>query len=72
MASVKITLKEESRWEAIDMRKRRGIETPEDFEGPQFDDVLDFGVEDGFACVSLKDVRYCYPVSGIARIALYK
>lgn len=72
MASVKITLKEEFRWEAIDMRKLRGIETPADFEGPKFEDVLEFGVEDGFACVSLEDVKYCYPVNSIARIAIYK
>lgn len=72
MTAIKITLKPEPLAQAVAWRTARGIEVPENFEGPKFDDVKDFAVDEGFAWVQLEDVKYCYPVDSIARIAFYK
>lgn len=69
---VKITLKEDERQAAIRMRRQRDIETPDNFEGPDFHGALDFKVEDGFVVVLLDEALYAYPVESVARYAIYE
>lgn len=69
---IKITLNATARAEAVAMRKVRGIETPDDFEGPVFDNVELSDITDGFFAVKLATgERYAYNVNTIARIACY-
>lgn len=69
---LKITLEEGARWAAIEARGRRGIETPEDFEGPDFQDIMGYQISSEWVAVSLKDgTTYAYPKSSIARIKHY-
>lgn len=69
---LKITLTEDARWSAMNMRHIRGIETPEDFEGPDFQDIMGYQISAEWVAVSLKDgTTYVYPKSSVARIKHY-
>ena len=69
---VKITLTEEARKSAIEMRKLRGIPTDADFEGPDFSKVESTYSDVNFFVVKLMDqTEYMYPLGSIARIAKY-
>lgn len=69
---LKITLTEDARWAAMNMRQLREIETPEDFEGPDFKDIMGYQISSEWVAVSLKDgTTYAYPKSAIARIKHY-
>lgn len=71
---VKITLNKESLEQAKAMRRMRGMEIPENFEGPDFFGVSEHGTDQSncFYGVQLKDgISYLYPISSIARIAEY-
>lgn len=68
----KITLNPDALHSAIEMRIKRDIPTPDDFEGPIFQAVREVRLDGGFVQVHLDagDV-YAYPVGSIARYALY-
>lgn len=69
---LKITLSYGPRTDAADMRKLRGIETPVDFEGPDFQDIMGYQISSEWVAVSLKDgTTYAYPKDSIARIKHY-
>lgn len=69
---IKITLNAAARAEAIAMRNLRGIPTPDDFEGPDFDNVVLVQVSQGFLHVELETgVTYSYNSNSVARIANY-
>lgn len=69
---LKITLEYSARQDAIDMRNLRGILTGDDFEGPDFKDIMGYQISSDWVAVSLKDgTTYAYPKSSIARIKHY-
>lgn len=69
---VKITLNHVARAEAIVNMRMRGMEIPNAFEGPVFENVKDSVVDVGFFSLELEDgTMYAYPVSSIARLARY-
>lgn len=69
---VKITLHHANREEAKLMRQMRNMETAVDFEGPDFTEVVEDQLSNGFYTVCLVDgTTYSYPVASIARIARY-
>ncbi len=69
---VKITLTPQALFSCLETRARRGMETPEDFEGPDFDKVDSADFVGKFLEVSLScGTRYYYPEDSIARIAVY-
>lgn len=69
---VKITLNHVAREEAKATMRMRGMEIPNAFEGPVFENVKDSGVDSGFFTLVLEDgSMYGYPVSSIARLARY-
>lgn len=77
---VQLTFTKEARLAAIEMRKLRGIGTPEDFEGPLFECATAF-VEGQFLRVntwdSLEDFKACRPAEAqynyaLSNIARYK
>lgn len=71
MKSIKITLKPEEREAAIHMRAVRGLGTPVDFEGPDFQNAVDFVLSDDYVHVKLTDgTVYLYPHASIARIRI--
>ena len=69
---VKITLNHVAREEAMATMRMRGMEVPNAFEGPVFENVRDSVVDVGFFSLELEDgTMYGYPVSSIARLARY-
>lgn len=69
---VKITLEGFARNAAKEMRTLRGIETPDDFEGPVFDNVKNLHIHDRWVVVDLEDgTEYFYPAVTVARVASY-
>lgn len=70
--NLKITLNSDALWEARNMRELRKIETPEDFEGPDFKDIMGYQISGEWVAVSLKDgTTYVYPKGSIARVKHY-
>lgn len=54
------------------MRKLRGIHTPDDFEGPDFAEVSQVQISEGFLhVVLLTGETYSYNSNSVARIASY-
>lgn len=69
---VKITLNAEALEAALNMRKLRNIDTPHDFEGPDFSKVESTYSDGNFFVVKLMDqTEYMYPLDSIARIGKY-
>jgi hypothetical protein len=69
---VKITLTQYHREQAVTARLKRGIETPADFEGPEFHAAQDVGTDAVYLKVKLDDgTVYLYPHTSIARVGLY-
>lgn len=72
---VKITLNKEQLEQAKEMRRLRNIPTTDDFEGPVFENVKDYGIDSSknFYGVMLEDgTSYLYPITSIARVAEYQ
>lgn len=69
---VKITLKPAARFQALKQREARGIETPDGFEGPEFENVKGWELNAVGILVDVGDTRYFYPIDTIARVAEYK
>lgn len=69
---IKLTFNRDSLWEARHMRELRKIETPDDFEGPDFKDIMGYQISGEWVAISLKDgTTYVYPKTAIARIKHY-
>jgi hypothetical protein len=70
---VKITLNPYNREQAVTMRLKRGVETPADFEGPEFTNARGVVSTDmAYLKVHLDDgTMYLYPHTSIARVGLY-
>ena len=69
---VKITLTPYQREQAVNMRLKRGMLTPDTFEGPVFEDVAEF--DDGEHYLKVKTAGgdvYLYSHGSVARVAIY-
>lgn len=71
-SNVQITFKQDALAAAIAARSIRGIETPDDFFGPDFKDIKGYQVAGPmFVVQTKKDEQYIYPLDSIARIKTY-
>lgn len=70
---VKITLTQYHREQAVNMRLKRGLPVPENFEGPEFDSVKDVRSDPHYVLIMLESGdNYMYPHNSIDRVALYQ
>lgn len=71
-ANLKITYQFDVQRDAGYAMEKRGILVPDDFEGPDFKDIIGYQVNQNWLAVSTKDgSTYVYPASSIARIKHY-
>lgn len=70
---LKITLKAAERAEAIAQMKARGMEIPENFEGPDFRFIAGYQVNADWVAVTLEvdNTSYIYPSASVARVKHY-
>lgn len=73
---VKITLKYDSRYDAINSLVRRGLIADDDkkwdYEGPDFKDIKGYQITGSWFIVNTKDnAEYAYQSSDIARLKFY-
>lgn len=70
--NLKITFNAEALWDVRGKMKARGFDVADDFEGPDFKDIMGYQLGNEWLVVSIMDgTSYVYPASSIARIKLY-
>lgn len=71
-SNVQITFKTDALIRAQNARRIRGIDTPDDWFGPDFKDIKGYQVAGSmFIVATKKDEQYIYPLDDVARIKTY-